>query len=165
VIEVYLTLEEIQASIEFADNLQRNKIVDKKFDRNNSSWAVSLMGHLGEKAAAKVYGGDVDHSLLKGGDNGTDLTIDGITYQVKTSTTKNLIFNAAHLFTADKAILVQLIGDKTQPHIDSHFIVWGDIPRERFMQVYKIKNYGYGDRLVCDTKDITKPLLTTKTTI
>lgn len=151
-IKVYLTQEEIQSSIEFADTLQKNKVVDNKFDRNNSSWAVSLMGHLGEKAAAKVYGGIVDHSLLKGGDDGTDLTIDGIRYQVKTSTTTSLIFNAAHLFTADRAILVQLVGDKTQPHIDSHFLVWGDISKDEFLKHHYIKNYGYGDRLVCELK-------------
>lgn len=151
-IKVYLTKEEIQASIAFADNLQKNKVIDKKFDRNNTSWAVSLMGHLGEKAAAKVYGGNVDHSLLKGGDDGTDLTIDGITYQVKTSTTTSLIFNSWQDFIADKAILVQLIGDKTQPHINSHFLVWGDITKDRFQRHYHVKNYGYGDRIVCEMK-------------
>ena len=160
-IKVYLSKEEIQSSIEFADKLQKNKIVDKKFDRNNSSWAVSLMGHLGEKAAAKVYGGDVDHSLLKGGDSGTDLTIDDIKYQVKTSTTNSLIFNAAHLFTADRAIMVQLIGDKTQPHINSHFLVWGDISRGEFLKHHYIKNYGYGDRLVCEAKWLEEPKVKT----
>jgi hypothetical protein len=153
-VKVYLTKEEIQRSINFATKLQANKVIDKKFDARNSSYAVSLMGHMGETAASKVYGGLVDDSLFKGGDNGTDLEIDGVRYQVKTSTTNSLIFNSANLFVADRAILVTLVGDRTKPEIDSHFIVWGDISRDKFMKSYYTKNYGYGDRLVCEVKHL-----------
>jgi hypothetical protein len=112
------------------------------------------MGYLGELAAAKVYNTKTDDRVLTGGDAGHDLVIDGKTYQVKTTVTKELIFNSKELFSADYAILVTLIGDRTQPHINSQFIVWGDISKEKFLQVCYEKDYGYGVRYVCQIDDL-----------
>jgi len=158
---VYLSPEEIRQSLNFVDLMREDKIkhsvIDKKFDAKNTSYAVNLMGHLGEQAASKVYGGVVDTVVRTGGDDGKDLLINGLRYQVKTSTTNSLIFNSADLFNSDYAILVTLVGDRTQPHIDSHFVVWGDISRERFMEVFQYKDYGYGKRLVCSCSLLTPP--------
>jgi hypothetical protein len=153
-VEVKLSPEEIQSALQFVEAMREDKkeynVVDKKFDAKNTSWAVNLMGYLGELAAAKVYKTTTDNRVLTGGDAGHDLVVDDKTYQVKTTVTKELIFNSKELFSADYAILVTLIGDRTQPHIDSRFIVWGDISREDFLKVCKEKNYGYGERFVCD---------------
>ena len=150
---ITLTNEEILTSLNFINNMREDKhehnVKDKKFDSKNTSYSVNLMGHLGECAASRVYGGRVDTNVRTGGDAGYDLDIGGLTYQVKTSTTRDLIFNAPELFSADRAILVTLIGDRTQPHVNSKFIVWGHISRRKFMEVYQYRNYGYGDRLVC----------------
>jgi hypothetical protein len=158
---VYLTQEEINNSLKFVEEMREDKhehsVKDKKFDAKNTSYAVNLMGHLGEQAAARVYGGTVDTSVRTGGDDGYDLHIGGLRYQVKTSTTRDLIFNAPELFSADRAILVTLIGDRTQPHIGSYFIVWGHISRERFMEVFRYHDYGYGKRLVCSLEYLTPP--------
>ena len=161
-IEVYLTQQEIDSSLAFVDAMRSDKqehnVVDRKFDANNSSWAVNLMGHLGEKAVAKVYDVAVDDRVLTGGDAGYDLIINGKTIQVKTTVTTQLIFNSKELFSADCAILVTLIGDRTQPHINSHFIVWGDISKEKFLDVCFEKNFGYGVRYVCNAQDLGQEL-------
>jgi hypothetical protein len=158
VVEVRLTPEEIESSLQFVDAMRKDKqefnVTDKKFDANNTSWAVNLMGYLGELAAAKVYKTTTDDRVLTGGDAGHDLVIDGKTYQVKTTVTKELIFNSKELFTADYAILVTLIGDRTQPHINSRFIVWGDISRDKFLNVCYEKDFGYGVRYVCEIDDL-----------
>lgn len=157
-VEVSLTPEEIESSLQFVDAMRKDKqefnVTDKKFDANNTSWAVNLMGYLGELAAAKVYKTTTDDRVLTGGDAGHDLVIDGKTYQVKTTVTKELIFNSKELFTADYAILVTLIGDRTQPHINSRFIVWGDISRDKFLDVCYEKDFGYGVRYVCEIDDL-----------
>lgn len=157
-VEVRLTPEEIESSLQFVDAMRKDKqefnVTDKKFDANNTSWAVNLMGYLGELAAAKVYKTTTDDRVLTGGDAGHDLVIDGKTYQVKTTVTKELIFNSKELFTADYAILVTLIGDRTQPHINSRFIVWGDISRDKFLNVCYEKDFGYGVRYVCEIDDL-----------
>lgn len=157
-VEVELTPEEIESSLQFVDAMRKDKqefnVTDKKFDAKNTSWAVNLMGYLGELAAAKVYKTTTDDRVLTGGDAGHDLVIDGKTYQVKTTVTKELIFNSKELFTADYAILVTLVGDRTQPHINSRFIVWGDISRDKFFQVCYEKDFGYGVRYVCEIDDL-----------
>ena len=157
-VELKLTTEELESSLQFVDAMRKDKqefnVTDKKFDANNTSWAVNLMGYLGELAAAKVYKTTTDDRVLTGGDAGHDLVIDGKTYQVKTTVTKELIFNSKELFTADYAILVTLIGDRTQPHINSRFIVWGDISRDKFLNVCYEKDFGYGVRYVCEIDDL-----------
>lgn len=156
---ITLTEQEIQDSLKFVNEMREDKhehnVRDQKFDSKNTSYSVNLMGHLGERAAARVYGGSVDTTVRTAGDAGYDLYVGGLRYQVKTSTTRDLIFNAPELFNADRAILVTLVGDRTQPHRDSKFIVWGHISRRRFMEVFKYHNYGYGDRLVCGLEYLT----------
>lgn len=161
-VEIRLTQEEIDSSLAFVDAMRSDKkehnVVDKKFDSKNTSWAVNLMGHLGEKAVAKVYEVAVDDRVLTGGDEGYDLVIKNKTVQVKTTITNQLIFNSKELFSADYAILVTLVGDRTQPHINSHFIVWGDISKDKFIDVCFEKDFGYGVRYVCNIEDLSQEL-------
>lgn len=160
--EVVLSQEEIDDALDFVNQMRTDKVehnvVDKKFDAKNTSWAVNLMGYLGEKAVAKAYSVPVDRRVLTGGDEGYDLVINNHKIQVKTSTLDKLIFNALELFTADYAVLVTLIGDRQQPHINSRFKIWGAISREDFMRVCYKKDYGYGVRYVCDVEHIGKAL-------
>jgi hypothetical protein len=161
-IEVYLTPDEIDSSLMFVGAMRKDKqaynVTDRKFDANNTSWAVNLMGHLGEKAVAKVYAVSVDDRVLTGGDAGYDLIINGKTVQVKTTVTRQLIFNSKESFSAEYAILVTLIGERTQPHINSHFIVWGDISQKKFLEICFEKDFGYGLRYVCNSSDLGQEL-------
>ena len=163
-VEVHLTNKEINSCLVFVEAMRNNKqehnVIDKKFDSKNTSWAVNLMGYLGEKAVAKVYEVAIDDRVLTGGDEGYDLVINNKTVQVKTTTTNQLIFNSKELFSADYAILVTLVGDRTQPHIDSHFIVWGDISKDKFINVCFEKDFGYGIRYVCNIENLGQELRT-----
>ncbi|CAB5221848.1 hypothetical protein UFOVP359_99 [uncultured Caudovirales phage] len=151
-IEVTFTKEEIDHAVSFIDKLTKdkakNKVYDAKFDRNNTSYSVNLMGYLGELAAAKVLGIKTDTEIRTHGDEGFDLKLNSKTIQVKTSTLPELIFNRLNLFTADVGMLVQFQGDRTRPHINSVYHVIGYIKKEDFLKSYYTKNYGYGDRFV-----------------
>jgi len=156
--EITLDQEEINKALNFVSTMRQDKteykVIDRKFDAKNTSWAVNLMGHLGEVAVAKAYQVSVDDRILTGGDEGYDLVINNKKIQVKTSTLNKLIFNALELFTADYAVLVTLIGDRQQPHINSKFRIWGAISKEDFKQVCYQKDYGYGVRFVCNTEHL-----------
>jgi hypothetical protein len=159
---VELTEDEIVAGIRFIHRVRQNKkefdVTDRKFDKNNSSYSVNLMGRLGEISAARVLGLQTDDSIAPSGDNGHDLTtLLGKTIQVKTSTLDKLIFNAPELFVSDIAVLVRFIGDKQLPHVDSQFDVMGWIEKETFLANHYNHDYGYGIRLVMDANQL-KPI-------
>jgi hypothetical protein len=151
-IEVTFTKEEIDHAVSFIDRLTKdkvsNKVYDAKFDKNNNSYSVNLMGYLGELAAAKVLNIKTDTEIRTHGDEGFDLKLKDKTIQVKTSTLPELIFNRLNLFKADIGMLVLFQGDRTKPHINSVYHVVGYIKKEDFLNSYYTKNYGYGDRFV-----------------
>jgi len=157
-IQVIFSEEEIHKAISFIDKLTQdkitNKVYDQKFDRNNSSYSVNLMGYLGEMAAAKVLGVNTDDKIRTHGDDGFDLELRGKTIQVKTSTLPELIFNRLNLFKADIGLLVQLEGDRRSPHKNAIYHVIGFISKNKFMNSYTVKNYGYGDRFVVDASKL-----------
>ncbi len=152
---IKLTDEEVSNALAFIDEMRGDKIeksvTDKKFDKNNTSYAVNLMGYLGEVAVAKMLEVPTDTTVRTAGDDGYDLVFEGKTIQVKTSVLPSLIFNDVELFTADYAILVQLIGDRQNPHVDSEFHIHGWITREEFKNTCYRKDYGYGERFVVDS--------------
>jgi hypothetical protein len=159
---IELTEDEIMDSLRFVHRVRENKkqyeVTDKKFDKNNSSYSVNLMGRLGEVACGKVLGLQVDETITPSGDNGHDLiTAMGKNIQVKTSTLSQLIFNAPELFVSDVAVLVRFYGDKQLPHVDSKFEVLGWITRESFLANHYLHDYGYGTRLVMDANQL-KPM-------
>lgn len=160
---VQLTDEQIHQAIQFIDEMRSDKIeksvIDKKFDQKNTSYAVNLMGYLGEVAVASVLNVDTDSTVRTAGDSGYDLVFNNKTIQVKTSTLPSLIFNALELFTADVAVLVQLIGDRQNPHIDSQFAILGWISKEEFNKNYYTKDYGYGIRFVIDADKLNTELM------
>ena len=159
IVEMKLTEDEIMDSLRFVHRVRENKkqyeVVDRKFDKNNTSYSVNLLGRLGEMACARLLGLQVDDSIAPSGDNGHDLSTPlGKNIQVKTSTLDKLIFNAAELFKSDYAVLVQFLGDKVLPHVDSSFIILGWIDRETFLANHYNHDYGYGIRLVMDANQL-----------
>jgi hypothetical protein len=156
---VILTEDELIDGLRFVHRVRENKkqyeVTDRKFDKNNSSYSVNLMGRLGEIAAARILGLQTDDSIAPSGDNGHDLTtVLGRTVQVKTSTLPQLIFNAPELFVSDVAVLVKFTGDKQLPHVDSEFDVMGWVTRESFLANHYLHDYGYGVRLVMDANQL-----------
>ena len=161
-IEVILSEDELMDGLRFIHRVRENKkqyeVTDRKFDKNNSSYSVNLLGQLGEVACGRVLGLQVDRTISPSGDDGHDLRTDaGETIQVKTSTLPQLIFNAPHLFISDIAVLVQFFGDKQLPHVDGVFQVVGWIDRKTFLARCYPHDYGYGTRLVMDANQL-KPI-------
>lgn len=158
-IEIFLTEDEIMDSLRFVHRVRENKkqyeVIDRKFDKNNTSYSVNLLGRLGEMACARYLGLQVDDSIAPSGDSGHDLSTPlGKNIQVKTSTLDKLIFNAANLFVSDYAVLVQFLGDKVLPHVDSSFLLLGWIDRETFLANHYNHDYGYGVRLVMNADQL-----------
>lgn len=152
-IRIELDEDEIIGALRHVHRVRQNKkefnVTDKKFDKNNSSYSVNLMGRLGEVACAKGLGLSVDESINPGGDDGHDLhTPLGKSIQVKTSTIPTLIFNHETNFISDYAILVVLEGDKQLPHVDSAFHIIGITDRKYFFDNFTYHDYGYGQRLI-----------------
>lgn len=161
-IEVLLTEDEIMDSLRFVHRVRENKkqyeVVDRKFDKGNTSYSVNLLGRLGEMAVARVLSLQPDNSITPGGDDGHDLvSVLGKTIQVKTSTLSSLIFNAPELFVSDIAVLCIFEGDKVLPHVDGKFTVSGWIDRQTFLDSHYKRDYGYGMRLVMDANQL-KPI-------
>lgn len=158
-VEVILTEDEIMDALRFVHRVRENKkqyeVVDRKFDKGNTSYSVNLLGRLGEMACARVLLLQPDHSISPGGDDGHDLvSVLGKTIQVKTSTLPSLIFNAPELFVSDVAVLCQFFGDKVLPHVDGKFDVVGWIDRQTFLDNHYKRDYGYGERLVMDADQL-----------
>lgn len=158
-IEVTVSKERVAETLEFVKAMREAKekynVTDKMFDRNNTSEGINIIGHLGEQAIGQALGFPVDTTVLVGGDNGSDMTVGDITIQVKTSQLKSLIFNAPWLFKSDIAILVQFVGeDKTRSEEDPRFVIWGYVDKATFKQNHYKRDYGYGERLVMDAKDL-----------
>lgn len=156
---IELTEDEIMNALRFIHRVRANKkefdVTDRKFDKNNSSYSVNLMGRLGEVAASRLLGIPTDDSVTPSGDNGHDLiSVLGKSIQVKTSTLPQLIFNAPELFVSDVAVLVKFFGDKQLPHVDSLFDVIGWVTRENFLANHYLHDYGYGTRLVMDANQL-----------
>jgi len=153
-ISVDLTEDDIMNVLRFVHRVRAKKkeheVVDKKFDKNNSSYSVNLMGRLGETAVAKHLNISTDDSITAGGDVGYDLFFNGLKVAVKTSTLQCLIFNKEEDFSADVAILVNFVGDRLIPHVDSWYNIMGWIDRQNFLDNHYGRDYGYGIRLVMD---------------
>ena len=152
-IDIKLTTNALSRALEWTAAKQAFKVehlvTDKWYDRHSSSEAVDLMGRLGEMAAVQAFGLDFDvlnWEIGHAGDSGADFTAFGFTWDAKTSTLQELIFDDAAAFKAQAAILVQMLGDRRHP-IDGQFRVGGVCSRARFMRECESHDYGHGTRL------------------
>jgi len=154
-----LTEQEVAAAHQWvADKLRikaTHDIRDKKFDRTNTSQGVSLIGIMGEIAGCRALDTQPNLEVMIGGDDGFDCVAYGLTWQIKTSSLRALIFNTADDFTADAALLVRHLADKHDVPDDPHFHIIGGISRNRFLRECGEHDYGYGMRLVMAADSVT----------
>lgn len=155
-IEITLTAEEVAEGLAFVRKVRENKekhgVRDMMFDLNNTSEGINTVGHLGEVAAAKLLGLEVNRDIYVHGDGGLDLELDGTTIQVKTSKLAKMIFNHHLDFSTDIAVLSQYVGkDNRNAQDDPRFLIWGWIDKEGFMEKYYPYDFGYGSRLVVES--------------
>jgi hypothetical protein len=139
---------------EIEDVKRSNNVRNKKFDVNNTDVGVHAIGMLGELAAGRVLGAQPDWEIYLSGDDGNDMTAWGLTWQVKTSSMRKLIFNYESDFVTDAAVLVHHHASKHKVFEHPVFEVVGGISRKRFMALYYEHDFGYGVRLVVDADDL-----------
>jgi len=161
-VEIRLTEDEVQNALDFIHNMretkQKHNSKDMMFDLNNTSEGINIVGHLGEIAAAKYLEVTVNQEIYIKGDDGTDLDLNGISIQVKTSKLPKLIFNKESDFATDVAVLSQFVGkDNRHAEKDPVFHLWGWITKEEFMDKYYQYDFGYGTRLVVESIQL-KPI-------
>jgi hypothetical protein len=140
---------------EIEDVKRTNNVRNKKFDVNNTDVGVHAIGMLGELAAGRVLGAQPDWDIYLAGDDGNDMTAWGLTWQIKTSSMRKLIFNHETDFVTDAAILVHHLAPKHKVFEQPVFNVVGGISKSRFLKLYYEHNFGYGIRLVVEGDDLT----------
>ena len=131
------------------------KTLDKKIDATQTDEFICCMGKFGEIAAGRALDAYPNFNITVGGDGGNDLEAWGLTWQIKTSSIRKLIFNSLDEFTSDAAILVHLISNKKQMFELPHFHVLGGISQKRFIKQHYTHDFGYGMRVVCDLDQLT----------
>jgi len=137
------------------DEVKRsNNIKNKKFDANNTDVGVHAIGMLGELAAGRIFGVDPDWEIYLSGDNGLDMFAWGLSWQIKTSSMRKLIFNSEKDFVADGAVLVHHLATKQKVFVEPVFDVVGAIGRNKFFDLYYEQDFGYGTRLVVDSESL-----------
>jgi hypothetical protein len=140
---------------EIEDVKRTNNVRNKKFDVNNTDVGVHAIGMLGELAAGRVLGAQPDWEIYLDGDDGNDMTAWGLTWQIKTSSMRKLIFNHDSDFITDAAVLVHHLASKQKVFENPVFDVVGGISRARFARLCYGHDFGYGVRLVVDGDDLT----------
>jgi hypothetical protein len=105
------------------------------------------MGIMGECATALLLGVSIDSRIFDRGDGGVDLSYRGKTVSVKTTRTgwDFALINSDDRGVKDINVLCWKIDCRTVE-------VVGYLPAEIFRQKHKIKDYGYGNRYVCEAK-------------
>jgi len=146
----HLTDEDFEIAKKIAhlrnDRKERMGIKSKKFDPSKSEWDAHYAGILGELGAARALGLPIDTSERLDGDGGIDLSVAGLSIEIRYRTKRGWDFalNGSNVsfLKSDIGILVwpgkapdsiELVGWTTRIHILSQG---------------EVMNFGYGDRLV-----------------
>ncbi len=149
---VQLTAQDLILAAHYAGLIEGVKSVQVKSHSASNKrisgmgdFAIQYAGMLGEVAVAKAIGADVQHAITRGGDGKSDLTVDGNTIQVKTSTHKatgkerRLIFNNESDFATDWAVSCSIQSAST---VEIH----GFLSKEKFLKHAFTDDFGYGVR-------------------
>ena len=126
--------------------------------RNNkisgqSDFGIHYAGMLGEVAVGKATGIPLRTDITFGGDGSVDMSTDGQTIQIKTSTHQTtppprfLIFNSIEDFSTDWAISCSIQGACTVR-------IHGFASKRKFVSNVVTHDFGYGERFCMDEKHL-----------
>ena len=129
-----------------------NQVPDvKKITTRYSSFAPHYLGAMGEFALRKALGCSLDMTVTKLGSDIPDTIINGWTTQIKAITyvgkDVEVPINSIEKFNAEILVGVQILNPVTCS-------ILGYIHKAKFIEVHKVKNYGYGDRLMVGAGDL-----------
>jgi len=146
--EAYVVLAEDAKKRNDLKQANRNIVSDNRVAGMDDLKTI-LIGNLGEYAYEKLLNQKRNTEVMLGGDGGVDFVLFGTTIQVKTSR-GNLIFNNMESFKSDIAVLV--IYDS----LENYHKVWmqGWTSRYEFKHNNFVMNFGYGDKLCMDPRDM-----------
>lgn len=117
-------------------------------NENQSREDANIDGFKAEFAVARLFNLDPP-TLNVTSDHGADLWLtDNACIDVKCSSTGDLIFDTMDKFGADIAVLCQVTSDPTVVEIQ------GWVSRIEFNFKHRIKDYGYGERLVMNRSEL-----------
>lgn len=123
---------------------------------NQGDFAIHYAGMLGEIAVARSIGVPIRTEITVGGDSGVDLSFEGQTIQVKTSTHKEtpppryIIFNSVDEFNTDWAICCSIQSASTVR-------IHGFASRRKFLANWVEHDFGYGKR-ACLDEELLSPI-------
>jgi len=122
----------------------------KKHDVTKSEFELTYIGTMGEYAASKYFCSDMDMGLHRGGDNGTDLIINGQAVHLKTTNRYGvplLILDSIKCFTTKLGMVAKILSPiKVE--------LCGLVSRTYFYQNHSIRDFGYGNRLVMSVDEM-----------
>ena len=131
----------------------KNNQVSNKRISNQSDFAIHYIGMLGEIAVSRAIGAAINAEITIGGDGGNDMSVQGQTIQVKTSSHANtpkpryLIFNNLKDFSTDWAVSCSV----QSPTV---ICIHGFVGREKFRLLAVEHDFGYGTRLCLDEQHL-----------
>jgi hypothetical protein len=120
-------------------------VKSRRIDNSITDFGSHYIGAMGEYVVARELGISIDKAIYLGGDNGVDLhNYHGYTLQVKTihygGPNPHIVFPKVSDFKADACIAVQIQTPVT-------LAILGCISRQRFQDMFKPCNLGYGDNV------------------
>jgi hypothetical protein len=125
--------------------------VSKKYDTTKSEYELHYVGAMAEYAVAQYFGVPMDRSVHRGGDNGTDVVINGWRCEIKANTYTGRNYQAfidgMHVFRADVLISVQILSPTKVRLV-------GCISRVHFEKIAQPTDYGHGERLFVPEKEL-----------
>jgi len=129
-----------------------NQVPDvKKITTRYSSFAPHYLGAMGEFALRKGLGCSLDMTVTKLGSDIPDTIIKGWTAQIKTITyvgrDAEIPINSMEHFNAEILVGVKILNPLT-------CCILGYIHKGKFMEVHKVKDYSYGNRLMVGAEDL-----------
>tara|TARA_R100000742_G_C4262696_1_gene80530 strand:+ start:248 stop:745 length:498 start_codon:yes stop_codon:yes gene_type:complete len=144
-------LEEIDR-IAHIRNDTKKQAWNRRFCQKTDDLEMNIIGLKGEMAFSKLFNAEIDDSVQLSGDNGLDFTLKGRTYQIKATKYRGgaLYFNSLKDFKTDFAMVTYPFEDSMGSCVE----IGGFTTRKVFKERHSVTNYGYGDRVAMQKKDL-----------
>lgn len=138
---------------ELAEEIRSDKVEsgfeDKGGHARKNPERSAQLGYLGETIFADWHGIERPELLEGSLDDGEDFMLGGNSVQVKTTETSYLILFPEHVRENDGVDAYSVVRIK-----EGRAWLYGGVSRERFVEESRVKDFGYGERLVMDAVDI-----------
>ena len=125
----------------------------KKFAQNKTEFQLHYEGQMGEYAVAKYCGLEREYMsqpVHAGGDDGIDMVINGYRCHIKSTTRSPAI-----AFVTNMDAFTAPVGIFTFINSPVSVCILGMVGRDKFERCCYTRDFGYGDRLAIQQRDLT----------